>query len=218
MVDYLPHCTFNLNPRAASIDTPLMASCPPACRPRACRCGDRHCRVEECRKADARIFGDEMGYLPWQRPGFDLGLKLGEMAEKNPEFVGVVLGGHGLFTWGDDGEGVLPDHAYASSTRRPTGSKRIAPSRPSRVPAVDSSRCQSARARRGAAPDAGNPRPHLQDERKIGHFTDAPEVLDFVNAERSMSWRRSAHPVPIISCAPRSGRWCCPSIPSEQSR
>ena len=41
-----------------------------------------------------------MGYLPWQRPGFDLGLKLGEMARKHPHLVGVVLGAHGLFTWG----------------------------------------------------------------------------------------------------------------------
>ena len=43
--------------------------------------------------AEAReIFGEEMGYLPWQRPGIDLGIKLGEMASKNPHYVGVVLG------------------------------------------------------------------------------------------------------------------------------
>ena len=47
------------------------------------------------------IFGPEMGFLPWQRPGFDLGLKLGEMATAYPEYVGVVLGGHGLFTWAE---------------------------------------------------------------------------------------------------------------------
>ena len=46
------------------------------------------------------VFGDEMGYLPWQRPGIDLGIKLGEMAKNNPHLVGVVLGSHGLFTWG----------------------------------------------------------------------------------------------------------------------
>ena len=52
-------------------------------------------------KLTKEIFGDEMGYLPWQRPGIDLGIKLGEMARNNPQFVGVVLGSHGLFTWGN---------------------------------------------------------------------------------------------------------------------
>ena len=43
-----------------------------------------------------------MGYLPWQRPGIDLGIKLGDMAKAHPEYVGVVLGSHGLFTWAND--------------------------------------------------------------------------------------------------------------------
>jgi hypothetical protein len=46
------------------------------------------------------IYGGEMGFLPWQRPGFDLGLKLGDMREANPHLKGVVLGGHRLFTRG----------------------------------------------------------------------------------------------------------------------
>ena len=46
------------------------------------------------------VFGGKIGFLPWQRPGFDLGLKLGRMARDNPHYEGVVLGGHGLFTWG----------------------------------------------------------------------------------------------------------------------
>jgi len=47
------------------------------------------------------VFGGRLGWLPWQRPGFDLGLKLGEMAKANPEMEGIVLEGHGLFSWGD---------------------------------------------------------------------------------------------------------------------
>ncbi|MGC2784477.1 MAG: class II aldolase/adducin family protein, partial [Roseiarcus sp.] len=101
MVALYNHCTFNLNPRATSIDTTLHGFVP-------------HCHVDHVH-ADAviaiaasenaealtrEIYGGELGFLPWQRPGFDLGLKLGAMAEANPNMKGVVLGGHGLFTWG----------------------------------------------------------------------------------------------------------------------
>ncbi|RIK72193.1 bifunctional rhamnulose-1-phosphate aldolase/short-chain dehydrogenase, partial [candidate division KSB1 bacterium] len=101
MVGYLPHCAFNLNPRAASIDTPLHAFIP---QPHvdhthpdaiiaiaAAKDGERLTR---------EIFHGELGWLPWQRPGFDLGLKLEAMCQANPKLKGIVLGGHGLFTWG----------------------------------------------------------------------------------------------------------------------
>ena len=58
------------------------------CRSRPCRCGDRHRRLEGFRKAHARKFSaTRSGYLPWQRPGFDLGIKLGEMASEHPDYV-----------------------------------------------------------------------------------------------------------------------------------
>src|SRR3984957_3095415 len=102
MVALFEHCTFNLNPRATSIDTPLHAFVP-------------HRHVDHvhadaviaiaasfnAEKLTNEIYGGEIGFLPWQRPGFDLGLKLGRMATEHPEYVGVVLGGHGLFTWGE---------------------------------------------------------------------------------------------------------------------
>src|SRR5437762_14077271 len=101
MVDYLPHCTFSLNPRPASIDTPLHAFVPARhvdhVHP------DAVIAIAASRNSEdltRQIYGSEMGYLPWQRPGFDLGLKLGKLASDNPDHVGVVLGGHGLFTWG----------------------------------------------------------------------------------------------------------------------
>ena len=106
MVALLPHATFNLNPRAASIDTPLHAFLPyPACRPRASRRGDRHRRIEEfARSSPSDIYGDEIGWLPWKRPGFELGLWLEKFARENPEAKGCVLESHGLFTWADDGK------------------------------------------------------------------------------------------------------------------
>src|SRR5437762_11902748 len=70
MVDYLPHCTFNLNPRAASIDTPLHGFVP------ALHVDHMHAdaviaiaAAKDSEKLTREVFGDEMGYLPWQRPG-----------------------------------------------------------------------------------------------------------------------------------------------------
>ena len=93
MVALFNHCTFNLNPRATSIDTPLHGFVP-----------HRHvdhvhadaviaiAASENAETLTRDIFGGEIGFLPWQRPGFDLGLKLGAMAEANPHYSGVVLG------------------------------------------------------------------------------------------------------------------------------
>ncbi len=133
MVDYLPHCTFNLNPRAASIDTPLHAFVPYAhvdhVHPDAVIAIAASARSEELTK---EVFGGELGYLPWQRPGFDLGLKIGKIASEHPEFVGVVLGGHGVFTWGHTAKDCY-ETTLASCRRRPTGSQRMRRNLPSRV-------------------------------------------------------------------------------------
>ena len=103
MVGLLPHCTFNLNPRAASIDTPLHAYVP--------RLHVDHMHPDaiiaiaasaNSRDLTARIFGDAIGWLPWRRPGFELGLWLSDFCAKNPAAKGVVLESHGLFTWDDD--------------------------------------------------------------------------------------------------------------------
>ena len=101
MVALYNHCTFNLNPRATSIDTTLHGFVPHAHVDHVH--ADAVIAIAASENAEAltrQVFGGELGFLPWQRPGFDLGLKLGAMAEANPSMKGVVLGGHGLFTWG----------------------------------------------------------------------------------------------------------------------
>ncbi len=103
MVGYLPpHCTFNLNPpRAASIDTPLHAYVPqnhvdhmhPDAVIAIAATADSKAITEE-------IYGKEIGWLPWKRPGYELGLWLEKFCVENPEAKGgVVLESHGLFTW-----------------------------------------------------------------------------------------------------------------------
>mgnify|MGYP005851568091 CR=1 FL=1 len=102
MVGYFTHCTFNLNPRAASIDTPLHSFIP------ARHVDHMHpnaviaiAAARRSRELTPQILGDEIGWTPWLRPGFELGLELERMCRANPKLKGVVLGQHGLINWAD---------------------------------------------------------------------------------------------------------------------
>jgi rhamnulose-1-phosphate aldolase/alcohol dehydrogenase len=103
MVDYYPHCTFNLNPRAPSIDTPLHSFIP-------YKFVDHTHPVPVISIATAdngkelmrEIYGDRVEWVDWMRPGFELGLKLQQVIEENPGIEGIILGGHGLINWADD--------------------------------------------------------------------------------------------------------------------
>ena len=121
MVGYLPHCTFGLNPRAASIDTPLHAFIPKA------HVDHMHpdaviaiAAARDSERLTREVFGGEIGWLPWQRPGFDLGLKIEAMAKGEPALEGLVLAGHGLFTWGDTARECYRQTVRHRSRRRPT--------------------------------------------------------------------------------------------------
>ena len=103
MVSYYPHCTFNLNPRASSIDTPLHAFVPfkyvDHTHPNSV------IAVAACRRSKeltTEIFGREIVWTPWMRPGFELGLALDKLWAENPGLKGVVLGQHGLINGSDD--------------------------------------------------------------------------------------------------------------------
>jgi rhamnulose-1-phosphate aldolase/alcohol dehydrogenase len=103
IVGLYSHCTFNLNPRPSSIDTPLHAFVPRThvdhTHPNAviALAAARHSE-----RLTREIYGDEVVWTAWQRPGFDLGLKLEEICRKYPQAKGVILGGHGLINWADD--------------------------------------------------------------------------------------------------------------------
>ncbi|MGA2795246.1 MAG: bifunctional rhamnulose-1-phosphate aldolase/short-chain dehydrogenase [Roseiarcus sp.] len=181
MVALFNHCTFNLNPRATSIDTPLHAFAPHAHVDHVH--ADAVISIAACANAEELthgIFGGALGFLPWQRPGFDLGLKLGEMAAKNPGYVGVVLGGHGLFTWGETSKAcyettlrVIQQAAdwLAANERRPAfGGALVEPAAPARRREIAARLMPLIRGEVS------------RGERKVGHFTDAPEVLEFVNS------------------------------------
>ena len=102
MVELFNHSIFDLNSKAPSIDTPLHGFLPikhidhlhpdAAIAIAAAKAG---------KKITRELFNGEIGWVDWQRPGFDLGLKLKECLDNNPGIRGIMLGSHGLFTWGD---------------------------------------------------------------------------------------------------------------------
>ncbi len=103
MVDMYPHSVYNLNPRASSIDTPLHAFIPfkhvDHTHPNAV------IAIAACsngRELTREIYGDEVVWVDWQRPGFDLGLILQDAIAAHPGIVGIILGAHGLINWADD--------------------------------------------------------------------------------------------------------------------
>ena len=102
MVSLFNHCIYDLNSRAPSIDTPLHGLLPfkhiDHLHPDALI---SIAAAEDSEKITKEIWGDTMGWVPWQRPGFDLGLKLEACLNENPRIRGIVLGSHGVFTWGD---------------------------------------------------------------------------------------------------------------------
>ncbi len=103
MVELYGHAVYNLNPRPSSIDTPLHAFIP-----------YRHvdhthpnavialAAAQDGERLMQEIYGDEVAWLPWQRPGFDLGLALARTIEARPGIKGIILGQHGLINWADD--------------------------------------------------------------------------------------------------------------------
>ena len=104
MVAMYAHCTFNLNPRPSSIDTPLHSFIPHPhvdhTHPNAAIAVAACARSKE---ATREIYGDEVVHLPWMRPGFELGLAMQKACADNPEAIGFIMGQHGLINWAKTG-------------------------------------------------------------------------------------------------------------------
>jgi rhamnulose-1-phosphate aldolase/alcohol dehydrogenase len=94
------HCVFNLNPRACSIDTPLHTLVPfkhvDHLHPNSVIAIAASVNQE---KLTNEIYGDDVVYIPWQRPGFDIGLKIEQLIKENPKAKGILLGHHGMSSW-----------------------------------------------------------------------------------------------------------------------
>ena len=182
MVGYLPHCTFKLNPRAASIDTPLHAYVP--------RNHVDHVHADaiiaiaasaNSKELTQEIFDNKIGWLPWKKPGYELGLWLEKFCLENPDADGVILESHGLFTWADTAKACyemtvnviniatawlaeknqdVPAFGGAKHISLPETERRAVAAR--LMPAI-----------RGFVSN---------NQHMTGHFNDSDTVLDFVNS------------------------------------
>ncbi len=183
MVGYLPHCTFNLNPRAASIDTPLHAYVPKK------HVDHMHpdaiiaiAASKDSKAMTQEIFGGDIGWLPWKKPGYELGLWLETYCLENPEAKGVVLESHGLFTWDDDAKACyeltleIINKAIAYFEEKTAGV-------PAFGGAVHASLAPEAR-RDVAAKLMPAIRGFVSaQQHMVGNFVDSETVLEFVNAK-----------------------------------
>ncbi len=198
LVPLYAHSAFNLNPRAASIDTPLHGLVNRA------HVDHMHpdaliaiAAAADSKKLTEEIFGGEIGWLPWVRPGYELGLKLRELTQKNPKLKGAVLEAHGLFTWADTSKACYENTLEVinratswltdkSRGKRPFGSVV--------TPALTIDRRREIAA--GIMPTirgiiSGNPEVSADGDGarwaqpvKVGHFDDSETVLDFVGGEK----------------------------------
>lgn len=199
MVALYPLCTFGLNAVAASIDTSLHAFLPAlhvdhlhpdwGIALAAAANGDR--RMEEFN----RRFGHHLVWLPWQRPGFELGMMLKNVVAANPQCDGVVLGGHGLFSWGETSESCyrntieLIDHLgqFVQGFVDVLGQD------------VFGGGVHATREDREAIAAELLPflRGHLsRNKRVVGHYVAPPEVLRFANSQQAekLAWLGTSCP------------------------
>jgi rhamnulose-1-phosphate aldolase/alcohol dehydrogenase len=182
MVGFLPHCTFNLNPRAASIDTPLHGYLPfthvDHVHPDAIIALAASSGGEAATQA---IWAGQIGWLPWKRPGFDLGLRLRDYVAANPGLRGVMLAGHGIICWGDSARAcydntisLIADAArYLNSQlsgKAAFGGPVVAPL------AADERRAAAAALLPRLRALMTGTRP------KVAHFSDDAEALEFVGS------------------------------------
>ena len=148
MVALFNHCTFNLNPRATSIDTPLHGFVPHRHVDHVH--ADAVIAIAACANAEAltrEIFGGELGFLPWQRPGFDLGLKLGEMAARQSRICRAWCSAATACSPGARRRKLLRDHVARSSSKAADWlAATRARSRPSAVPRVEAAAPETRRA------------------------------------------------------------------------
>ena len=183
MVGFLPHCTFNLNPRAASIDTPLHGFVPfkhvDHMHPDAIIA---IAASKNSRELTSQIFGDDIGWMPWRRPGFQLGLDLEAFVRAHPKAKGVVLESHGLFTWDDDAKQCylltleIINKAIDWFAQQTEG-KTIFGGTVTQSLDAEERRAVAARLMPEIRGRIG------KAERKLGHFDDQNAVLEFVNSK-----------------------------------
>ncbi len=183
MVALFNHCIYDLDSRTPSIDTPLHGLLPfkhiDHLHPDALIA---IAAAEDSEKITKEIWGDTMGWVPWQRPGFDLGLKLEKCLNENPSIRGIVLGSHGVFTWGDTSY-----ESYINSLEVIEAASQYIEDKVAKNSSVfggQKIKSLSEDKRKGKAAQLA---PILRglcssENAMIGHFTDDEKVLEYINS------------------------------------
>lgn len=183
MVELFNHCIYDLSSKAPSIDTPLHAFLPfkhiDHLHPDA---AIAIAAAKDGQRITEELFGGRIGWVDWQRPGFELGLKLEKCWMENPGIQGILLGSHGLFTWGHSAyesyintlEVIEKCAEYIESN---LGKKKPVFGGQKQQPLAKADRQEKAAA---LAPIL---RGYCSSQTKmIGHFTDDEKVLEFINS------------------------------------
>lgn len=184
MVELFNHCIFDLASKAPSIDTPLHGFLPfkhiDHLHPDA---AIAIAASKDGKRITQELFHGTIGWVDWQRPGFDLGLKLKKCIDENPGLRGIMLGSHGLFTWGETSyesyintlEVIERCAEYLEENigkKRPVFGGQKSDSLPKEQRIAQAARL--APVLRGLCSTS---------TRMIGHFTDDPRVLEFINSQ-----------------------------------
>ncbi|MDB5261048.1 MAG: short-chain dehydrogenase [Adhaeribacter sp.] len=183
MVGLFNHCIYDLDSKAPSIDTPLHAFLPfkhiDHLHPDAIIA---IAAAKDGEQITKELFGGKLAWVPWQKPGFDLGLILERTVQENPGITGLILGSHGLFTWGDTAYesyiNTLETIERASAYLNENYGKQRPVFGGARIEALPKEqRLEKASALipllRGLC---------SSQNRMIGHFTDDERVLQFINS------------------------------------
>lgn len=183
MVELFNHCIYDLASKAPSIDTPLHGFLPfkhiDHLHPDA---AIAIAAAKDGKKITQELFNGTIGWVDWQRPGFDLGLKLKQCLDENPGIRGIMLGSHGLFTWGDTAyESYINTleviERCAQYLEENTGKKRpvFGGQKREALPVEERRKkaAQLAPVLRGCC---------SSKQRMVGHFTDDDRVLQFINS------------------------------------
>jgi rhamnulose-1-phosphate aldolase/alcohol dehydrogenase len=183
MVELFNHCIFDLNSKAPSIDTPLHGFLPfkhiDHLHPDA---AIAIAASKDGKRITEELFNGSIGWVDWQRPGFDLGLQLKECLDKNPGIRGIMLGSHGLFTWGDTAY-----ECYMNSLEVIERCAEYIESKVAEKPEVFGGQKVSSLPKEQRIAQAIAIAPILRgfcssEIKMVGHFTDDERVLAYINS------------------------------------
>ena len=183
MVGLFNHCIYDLDSRAPSIDTPLHGLLPfkhiDHLHPDALIAV---AAAKDSEQVTQEIWGDTMGWVPWQRPGFDLGLQLEKCLDDHPGIRGIVLGSHGLFTWGDTSY-----ECYINSLQVIERASEYIAKKIKENGSVFGGQKIESLPEKERSEKAAQLMPMLRglcsaENRMVGHFNDSDTVLEFINS------------------------------------